>query len=60
VLLVTVIIGISFAAFMLGWLSGYKKACRVHGWYLPQFNWRKDAAMPKNAMLRSFSRSVGN
>ena len=23
---------VAVAAFTLGWLSGYKNACRVHGW----------------------------
>jgi hypothetical protein len=52
--LLTVIVVISVAAFMVGWLGGYRKACRVHGWYLPQFDWQKDNLAPKNdvAMLR--------
>lgn len=47
-LLSAVIIGVSVAAFMLGWLDGYKKACRAHGWNLPQFDWQKDAVKLKN------------
>jgi hypothetical protein len=31
-----VTIGASAAAFTIGWFNGYNKACRAHGWYLPQ------------------------
>jgi len=34
-------VGGGVAGFMLGWLAGYNKACRAHGWYLARFNWDK-------------------
>jgi hypothetical protein len=42
-----VLIGAAFgvvAAFILGWLRGYSKASRAHGWYLPKTDWDNDAA----------------
>ena len=38
-LLASVCIGLFVAAFTLGWLNGYTKACHAHGWKLPKFDW---------------------
>ena len=27
---------VATVALAIGWLAGYSKACRVHGWYLPE------------------------
>jgi hypothetical protein len=57
--LLTVIIGTFVAAFMVGWLGGYRKACRVHGWYLPEFDWRKDAVAPEERLREASAAALG-
>ena len=29
-------------AFILGWLTGYKKSSQAHGWNVPKINQKKD------------------
>jgi hypothetical protein len=40
-LLSAVAIGLVVAAFVLGWIIGYNKSCRAHGWYLPRVDSRE-------------------
>ena len=37
---------VAVAGFVLGWLSGYKKACDAHGWNLPKITWKSDSKRP--------------
>ena len=53
-----VLIGAAFgivAVFVFGWVAGYRKAIRAHGWYLPKTNWDNDA-VPKTNRDNDFDR----
>ena len=43
VFLIAATTGACVAFFTLGWMRGYTKACSVHGWNLPQIDWRNYA-----------------